>query len=94
MNIHNKKSIRRRRVLLVLAVNIIDFVRIPFSLIAYPNRWLCRLVKAICNSAIRLRFIEGEYCGGCSRYGTKKCHSHCKNPYWNGGMDRGCYTVR
>lgn len=94
MNITKTKTIRGRLVLLTVAVNLVEIVRIPFNLISYPNRWLCRLTKAIISRSIRLRFVEKGHCGGCSRFGTKSCGLRSKNPYWDGGISRGCYTVK
>lgn len=73
------------------AARIISVIDIPFLILAYPHILYTRRVRALMKDAMRLEFVRNGMCGGCSRFGTKRCHSHVKNPY--AVLGKGCLVA-
>lgn len=92
MNVWNRMDkARARRRFVRVAIAALGIVDTPFRLIALPHTLLCKAICRVGDRYRRLAFVEQGLCGGCSRFGTKKCNKHVKNPYTQ--LFKDCYEA-
>lgn len=92
MNINKlKKFAHQKRVAAEVTCRVIKIVEWPLMVVAYPHILACRLIRKLAMSGMRMAFVEQGMCGGCSKFGTKACKKHVKNPYT--ALFGDCYTI-